>query len=297
MNVRQIVKVLALVAVVFSFMNFSVLNDGDTRKEALSAYNAGSKLAAAGDAKAAIDSLELAIEIAEKLDSNGLDIIERAAKKLPGLYYNIGAKSYKAKNYGQALTELEAAKVVAEKYNDEKTLGRIGKMNKACYYKQGSKLFKSKDFDGALTSLNSALELDPEYLMALYYKGRSHKELKQYGEMETSLNKAIEVAGDDEKKAKIVGASKGAMATGLKAQAKEQAAAGNHKEAIATLEKAITFTPEDEEKRAGYYFEIGKAYQKLNQKSKACEAYGKAAVGKYKENAEYKINTDLKCNG
>ena len=293
MNVKQIVKVFALVAVVFSFMNFSVLSDG-TRKDALSAYNAGSKLANENP-KAAIDSLLLALSIAEKLDSNGMDIVAKATKKLPGLYYNVAVKSYKAKQYSQAITELKAAMEVAEKYEDEKTIKRVNKTLYAAYYKEGKGLFKAKNFEAALASFNNSLAVKDDYLTALFYKGRAHKELKQYDEMLAAFDKVVELGGEDEKKAKIVNASKSAAASGLKAQGKEASKAGNHKDAIGFYEQAITYLPEDEEKRAGYYFEIGKAYQKLNQKSKACEAYKKASFGKYKENAEYKINTDLKC--
>ena len=294
MNVKQIVKVFALAAVVFSFFNFSVLTDG-TRKDALSAYNAGSKLANENP-KAAIDSLLLALSIAEKLDSNGLDIVAKTTKKLPGLYYNVGVKSYKARSYTTAIKELLEAKTVAEKYEDEKTVKRVDKILYAAYYKEGKVAFKAKSFSSALASFDKSLAVKSDYLTALFYKGRTHKELKQYDEMLAAFDKVIEAGGTDEKKAKIVGASKSATASGLKAQGKDASSAGNHQAAITSYEKAMTYLPESEEKRAGYYFEIGKSYQKLNQKSNACAAYRKAAFGKYKENAEYKIKNDLKCN-
>ncbi len=294
MNVKQIVKVFALAAVVFSFLNFSVLSDG-TRKDALSAYNAGSKLANENP-KAAIDSLLLALSIAEELDSNGLDIVAKTTKKLPGLYYNVAVKSYKAKSYSAAIKELLEAKGVAEKYEDAKTVKRVSKTLYAAYYKEGKSSFKAKDFGAALVSFDNSLAVKEDYMTALFYKGRTHKELKQYDKMITSLDKVIELGGEDEKKAKIVGASKSAAASGLKAQGKDAAKAGDHNAAISSYEKAMTYLPENEEKRAGYYFEIGKSYQKSGQKGKACEAYKKASFGKYKENAEYKIENDLKCN-
>lgn len=293
MNVKQIVKVFALVAVVFSFMNFSVLSDG-TRKDALSAYNAGSKLANENP-KAAIDSLLLALSIAEKLDSNGLDIVEKTTKKLPGLYYNVAIQSYKAKKYSQAIGELKEAEEVAKKYDDEKTIKRVNKTLYAAYYKEGKGFFKAKDYQAALASFNNSLAVKEDYLTALFYKGRSHKELNQYDEMLAAFDKVIELGGDDEKNAKIVDASKSAAASGLKDKGKDAAKAGNYQDAVGAFEQAISYLPEDEEKRAGYYFEIGKAYQKLGQTGKACDAYKKASFGQYKENAEYKINTDLKC--
>jgi tetratricopeptide (TPR) repeat protein len=294
MSVKQIVKVFTLAAVVFSFFNFSVLTDG-TRKDALSAYNAGSKLANENP-KAAIDSLLLALSIAEKLDSNGLDIVTKTTKKLPGLYYSVGLKSYKSKSYSAAIKELLEAKTVAEKYTDEKTVKKVNRTLYAAYYKEGKVAFKAKDFNSALASFDKSLAVKNDYLTALFYKGRTHKELKQYDQMLAAFDKVIELGGADEKNAKIVGASKSAAASGLKAQGKNAVTAGDNSTAIASFEKAITYLPANPEKTAGYYYEIGKAYQKSGQKGKACEAYRKASFGKYKENAEYKIKNDLKCN-
>jgi hypothetical protein len=295
MSVKQIVKVFALAAIVISSLNFSVLNDG--RQEALRAYNAGSKLANE-DPKAAIDTLLLAMSIAEKLDSNGLDIIEKVTNKLPGLYYNVAVKSFKADNYAQAITELLEAKKVAKKYNDEKTSESVDKTLYAAYYKQGSEQFKAKDFAGALINFDNSLAIKGDYLTAMFYKGRAHKELKQYDQMLVTLDKTIELGGTDEKNAKVVEGAKTQAAKGLKEQSKAAAKAGNTNAAISYLEKALTYissSAEDAEEKASCYFEMGGIYEKAGQKSKACEAYKKAAVGKFKENADYKVNIELKC--
>lgn len=295
MNVRQNVKVFAVLAIVFGFMSFSVLTDG-TRQDALSAYNAGSKLAN-DNPQAAIDSLLLAIEIAEKLDTNGADILEKATGMLPGLYYNLGIAAYNADNYGEAIKELEEAVKVATKYNDEDMVKKANRSIYISYYKQGVTLYKEKQTEAGLASLNKSLEINPEYLMSLYYKGLCHKQLDQYDEMTTALDKAIEVGGTSAKNAKKVSAAKSAAASGLKASAKDLTKAGKHNEAVSTLEKAMTYLEDDAdaEDKASYYFEIGNAYNAAGNTGKACEAYKKAAVGKYKVNAEYKINTELKC--
>jgi len=50
------------------------------------------------------------------------------------------------------------------------------------------------------------------------------------------------------------------------------------------------------EAKARFYYELGNAYVGKGDNTSACDAFNKASVGVYSENANYQINEVLKCN-
>jgi tetratricopeptide (TPR) repeat protein len=65
--------------------------------------------------------------------------------------------------------------------------------------------------------------------------------------------------------------------------------------AIETANKGIAIEEDVPEKEAKFWFEVGLAYKGKNDKANACDAFKKAMVGQYLENAKYEIDVALKC--
>jgi len=304
MNIKQLVTALILLVTVVGFSNFTFADD--TREEALKAYNEGSKLANEDPAKA-IELLEKAVSIAEKLDSNGTDIVQRASKKIPGLYYNIASGIAKEKKYGEAITAYSKALEVAEKYESKKTIKDCKKMLPKMHFANGQTQLKAKNFDGAIASFDEAIKLKPTYTKALYSKGLA---TKYKGDVPGAIVifKEVITKSDEAKDSKTGKKAKKAIYNTLFSQGKKLNKKKDFSGAIAALNQAIEYSPEgkgetDAEKQAyvnnkmaGLYFQLGKAHWGKKNTGEACKAYKKAAHGKYKVNAEYELKNVVKCN-
>jgi tetratricopeptide (TPR) repeat protein len=304
MNVKQLVTALILLVTVVGFSNFTVLNDG-TRDDALKAYNEGSKLANE-DPEKAIELLEKAVSIAEKLDSNGTDILKKATKKLPGLYYNVASNIAKQKNYAGAIEAYGKALEVAEKYESKRTIKACNKMLPKMHFANGQTQLKAKNYDGAIASYDEALKMKPSYTKAMYAKALA---TKGKGDIDgaVALFEEVITKSEEAKDSRTGKKAKKAIYNTLRVQGKKLNKAKNYSSAIETLNKALEYAPEGKgetdadkqadlnKKLAGVYFELGNAYWGKKNKGEACKAYRKAAYGKYKVNADYQLKNVVKC--
>jgi hypothetical protein len=50
------------------------------------------------------------------------------------------------------------------------------------------------------------------------------------------------------------------------------------------------------EKKAKHYYNLGLAYKGKGDKNAACSAFKNALYGQFKENAQFEIDNELKCN-
>ncbi len=292
MKVKQLIS-MSLLCMTVLFYNFSILCEG-TRKDALSAYNAATSLQKTNP-QAAIDSLEKAICIAEKLDSNGVQIVKKATKKLPKLYYSIAAKLGKQKQYDAAISAFGTAIEVSNKYENKSILKACNKTLPKMHFAKGYQALKAKDYSTAIAGFDKSLELNPDYIKANYSKGLA---LKGKGDVEGALAEFDKVIANEKMSAK---GKKVAFST-LKSEGKKLNKNKQYDSAIKYLNMALDkYKPTykdaatESKKLAGVYFQLANAYNKKGNKGKACSNYRKAAFGPYKKNAEYKINTELKC--
>ena len=68
----------------------------------------------------------------------------------------------------------------------------------------------------------------------------------------------------------------------------------NWQKAIEFGNKAVNL---EQKSKSKIYFELGKAYEGIGNKSEACNAYKKVTDGPNVAAAQYKVNTEFKCNG
>lgn len=302
MNLKQLITSIAFLVTIVAFSNFTILDpEPPTREEALAAYNEGVKLQKTEPAKA-IEFLEKAVSIAEKLDSNGVDIVEKSSKKIPGLYYNLSAGIAKEKKYGEAIESFKKTIEVAEKYENKSILDASNETLYKMYYAKGSQNLKAKSYEAAITDFNEALALQPNYTKAIYSKGIA---LKNKGEIDGALSQfdlVIEKATAKGDK-KMASRAKKAAFNALKTSGKKANKANNSNDAIKYLTMALDKyktegkdAADTNKKLAGVHFELGKAYWAKKDKGNACQSFKSALYGQYKKNAQYQLDNVVKCN-
>jgi tetratricopeptide (TPR) repeat protein len=302
MNLKQLITSIAFLVTIVAFSNFTMVDpEPPTREEALAAYNEGVKLQKTEPAKA-IELLEKAISIAEKLDSNGVDIVQKSSKKIPGLYYNVSAGIAKQKKYGEAITSFKKTIEVAEKYENKSILKASNKTLYKMYYAKGSQSLKAKSYDAAIADFNEALTLQPEYTKAMYSKGVAFKKKGDIDGALVQFDLVIEKA-TAKKDVKMASRGKEAAFNALKVAGKKANKAKKANDAIKYLTMALDKykiegkdAADTNKKLAGIYFELGNAYWAKKDKGNACKAYKSALYGQYQKNAKYQLDNVVKCN-
>lgn len=282
---KRITRLTALVAVLMVCLQVAVF--AQSKEEVTKAYNDAMTLIEENPA-GAVDALNAVIEQCATLGEEGDELKGMAQSKIPALQYKVGYNSYKAKDYASAITSFTTAKVSATEINDEELVKRIDKMLPQLHYANGMGKLKAKDTAGALAEFDAAIELNPKYAKAYYGKSKAYRSPWDQEKMFANVDKALESA-DDKTKATIIKST----ASFLYKKASSANKSKKYQEALDILERAMALDTIGSPAR--YDYQRGKAFQGLNQKSKACAAY-KKVTGKYAKNAKYQMTTVLKCN-
>jgi tetratricopeptide (TPR) repeat protein len=123
-----------------------------------------------------------------------------------------------------------------------------------------------------------SLKLGRDYFLI---KANAAKEAKKYDEAIGYLKKSLEFDGEN--------------ATTYFLMVQIYSGLQNCDETIVAANKGLEYEKEDPSEKAKFYYELGNAYMGKNENEKACDAYKKAAIGPFKESAEYQIQHVLKC--
>lgn len=322
------ILVRSLLASLFIFGLVGIVNAQD-KNEAAEAYNTASQLAK-DDPVAAIAAAEKSLAACEQLGEEGADVKKLVENILPGLYNNVGNKLIKEKKYTQAITAFQEALKVAEQYKNKEYITKSKSMLPKLFNSVGSSYYKKSDFNKALEALNKAIVYDPDYAKAYYTMGLVYKKMNDPVNFEITADKGVIAATnskDNKTKGLITKSANGFfLSGGSKALAAKKA-----QDAVDMLTKALKYSPkavdtyfylasanielkdydaaveaankalemggDDQEKNAKHYYNLGLAYKGKGEKTKACEAFNKALFGQFKENAQYEIEHELKCNG
>lgn len=304
----------------------STASFGQTKKDAVDAYNAGATTYKQ-DPKAALDNLLKSIEISQQLGEEGEETLLSAQSLIPRVYLEIAMSEYKQKNLQGTLDNLEKAEETATKYNDETTKSRVEKTMPKLYNVMGNNKFKENKFDEAIANYTKALNFNPDYVDPLLGLALSYENKGDEAKMIEYLDKTIEVAkknndlktadetslkvknfylkkGDDAQKDKNYSEAIDYLNKTMKYDSTDasvyQVLAVNYNrvekwnDAVEAANKAIELSKGAAEDKAPIYWELANAYQKLNNTSKACDAFKNASYGTIKPAADYQIQ-QMKC--
>ena len=219
---------------------------------------------------------------------------------------------------------------VAKEYGDDEIAAKSKGVLPQLFYQKSILLYNREDYTGANAALDRAIESDENYAVAYYQKGLVYKKINA-DDLEGILNwydKAIDIGGKT-RKSKVVREAKGSAHDELLYRGSKAVEAKSYTEGIELLNKALTYDDtsadayyrlaEASNKKSDYdsavkyatkslefekggrtdkakiYFELGIAYQGINNIAEACKALTNASYGSFKAPAEHKMEHELKC--
>lgn len=299
---------------------------GQTKKDAVDAYNSAATTYKQ-DPKAAIDNLLKAIEISDQLGEDAAEVKVNSESLIPKAYFELAMALYKQKDLQGTLDNLEKAEETAVKYNDASVKTRVEKTIPKLYNVMGNNKFKEEKYDEAIANYNKALNFNPDFVDPILGITLSYEKLGNEAKMLEYIDKTIEVAKKSNDAATVSSTTTKAKNYFLK-QADDAQKDKKYEDAIVSLNNVLKYDGNDSEvyrllainynrvekwndgiasalkaidlktgtadEKAELYFLLATAYQKINDNTKACEAYKNASFGTFKPNADYQIQ-QLKC--
>ncbi len=320
-------EIMGKVLVVFVFFTgtFTLVN-AQTATEANEKFSEGAEAMNAGNTQEAIAAFEETIQLAENAGPDAEGRAIEAKSYLPNLYYRLTMDEYRAKDYDGAIETAKKTVDVAQKYNDPGTEEKAKSILPKLHYAKAVQFYKAKDFAAAVPIFKEAVALDPEYATAYFSLAIAQKNLGNDDEMVKNLEKVIEIGPSSNQTVKKAEGivlnhylNQGKLAINEKRYqnavetfeaslvyddtdadvyyyiALASNALENWDKAIEFGKKAIEYEKGGEEKVAGIYYEIAKAYAGKGDNTNACDAYSKAAVGRFEESANYQMEHVLDC--
>lgn len=302
------------------------ISEAQTVKEAVEAYNSGASMLKDNPA-GALEKLYQALEISEELDYDGQETKLLAQSLIPKAHQQLAMNLYRDKNLPETLDQLEKARKTAKEYGDNGTLARVEKIIPQLYNQMGNSEYRDEKFEKAIEFYQKSIEVKVDYPDPYLGIALSYEKQENYDSMLEYLKKTIEVANSVNDKNKADDAQKKAKAYLLKNGDSAQKDK-NYNEAIEFFTKILEFDQGDgtiyfllavnynELKnwdmvidncklalehangsldKAGIYYQMGTAYQKLEKNTEACEAFRNTS-GSYSAAAEYQMKEVLKCN-
>ncbi|MCF8335942.1 MAG: tetratricopeptide repeat protein [Bacteroidales bacterium] len=303
-----------------------------TLNDAKKAIQKGDQEKRANNYEEAIAAFEECIQICNQLgDQDGVSELKTAAeKKVTKSNLDYGNELLKQNKYDQALERYNKTVDLAEKYELSDYLNKAKNNIPDVYYAKGKNHLSESKFEEAIELFNKAIEGDPDYGWAYIRKAQAYRQLDNPDAMEKAVKEATAIgkkAGENE----VVNTAQQLAYKYFYNNGAKSLKNKNYAKAIPNLEKALEYggSPtlnhylavcysqesqfedaverekkviealkgnQSEEDLAKYYYSLGSYYEQLGQTSNACSAYRNAAFGKYKENAEYKINNKLNCD-
>lgn len=300
----------------------ATINDG------IAAFNKGLEERQAENYSEALKLFGEALSVTDELGEEGDELRMKIETLLPGVHYQIGMALYNEKKMDEAISKFKETIDIANAYGDIEVVNKASKALSQLYYYQGSVNYKQKMFSEALDFYHKSIELQPENVKAYYMIAAAYKGLDDDENVLAAAKKSIEIAkaGNDNKyyqgsmklgrdyfliKAKKAKDAKeiddairflksslefdGENATTYFLMVQIYSSMQNWDETIAAAEKGLTFEKDDPTEQAKFYYEMGNAFLGKEDNENACNAFKKAAVGPYKESADYQMEHVLKC--
>ncbi len=310
---------------ILSLFSFTMLN-GQDMAAATDLYNAGAKALGENDYASALDSFNKALRMLEAITpedrgEEGANLIKETKAIIPQIHLRYGKTLATSGEIENAMAELKKAIETAKAYS----VAEVGEeanelIPQLLMANATNKLNAGKEAE-AIACFKKVIELDPKNSAAYLYTGVAEQKLNNEPAAIAAYEKAIEL-GDTEtapKRLSVIFLTKSANAVKTKnwaevlANAKKsneygESPTGNKliglsavqlkkfDDAIDALEKYLAADPNAKDKSSTLY-NLAVAFEGKNNTGKACGYYKQLLSDPtYKQIAEYKVKTTLKCN-
>ena len=327
---REIQKYFRITGCLLVFILVSSVS-AQTLDDAKTLYNEGGTAVQEGNIELAVQKFNEAMDICSKLydeeeDIDAESLMISIQDKMPRLYYQLSINKLKEKDINTGLEYAVKAKEAANEYGDNETLEKSKELLGKVYYSIALSKYKAEKFDESLAELDKAIDesndLKAYNLKLVILKDQGNDE--SFMEAGKAAIAAAEAANDAESKEKFVQFvgnhffNEGVIAKQTSEYEKalkntlisldfnpENAdayfllttiynAQSDWDKAISAAKEGLKY--ETNGNQARFNYELGNAYYGKGDNAAACEAYSKAAVGEYTENANYQMEHVVKCN-
>jgi len=293
-------------------------------------YNEGVAAIQEGNDELGIQQLEASLAISEDIfeadeDMEAESLMNAIKGKIPGLYYQLSVKKLKEKDMDAGYKYALKAEQKAKSFNDTGTLEKSNNLLGTIYYSNALARYKESKFEEALAEADKSIEesnnLKAHNLKLVILKDQENDQ--QLIEATKVAITAAEAQNDRDNKQKFSQLT-GTYFYNAGVMAKQ---AGNNAKAIEKVKTSIEFNDQNPDayyllttlynsqsswdqaiaaakegiehevsgNHAKYYYELGTAYFGNGNNADACDAFTKAAVGEYADNANYQKEHVVKC--
>jgi tetratricopeptide (TPR) repeat protein len=308
---------------IFCFGSIQIMQAQDVN-EAVTAYNSALQTMK-DDPAVAVKSLQTCIDLCAKIGAPADSVKEAARLKFAETYYNLATNQARDKDLDGAIVNFKEALKYGRETNNTEVLKRATPALVRIFAIQANTFLIQKDPAKAQETLNKALEMDTLNATVWLVQMKIYQDAGNDDGVDAAIQKVLTVSKNPNetrqaqqsglkyflgKGSKAVNASKfdeGVvnLEKSLKYEetnkdvlaylAKAYNGVSQWDKALETANKGIAVEEDVPEKEAKFWFEVGLAYKGKGDKTQACEAFKKAMVGQYVDNAKYEIDVDLKC--
>lgn len=257
----------SLTVLLISFFLTGVASEvvAQDRGDAVQTYNKAREMVQQEEFEQAINLYNQAINIAEELGEEGQDIVDRAEKRLPEVYYQIALQSYREFQKDQTVANLDAtiegfkqARDAGEEYGNAKIAEKADGLITQFLYSKSVLLFKQQNFEAALATLDEVIERNANYAKAYYQKGIVVKNMdaKNLEDAIALFDKAIEV-GQKTNDSQLVSRAQEAAHEELVYRGSQATENKNFSRSVELLDRALEYS-----NSADAHYRLAEAYNK-----------------------------------
>ncbi|PKP37203.1 MAG: hypothetical protein CVT97_06590 [Bacteroidetes bacterium HGW-Bacteroidetes-14] len=294
---------------------------GQDMATATEIYNAGATSLNEGNLPAALDSFNKALKMLEGLGEEGAATVKEIKALIPQIHLRYGKELAAAKDIDNAVVQLKKAVETGKSYSVAEVVTEAADLLPQVLMADGNALLNEGKFAEAIVEYNKVIKADPENGVAFLRIGMAESRLNNEAGAVAAFENAIKFGQkeDASKQLSVLYLKKSAaeMKTKNWAAVLDNAKKSNEysesgqalkliglsavqlkkfDEAISSLEAYYAMDTNAKDKASTLY-NLATAYEGKGNNAKACGYYKQILTDPtYKQIAEYKVKTQLKCN-
>ena len=284
-------------------------------------YNAAATSLNDGNYVSAIENFNKALKMLEGLGEEGQTLMAEAKSVIPQIHLRYGKELAAAKDIDNAVIQLKKAIETGKSYAVADVVTEATDLLPQVLMADANALLNEGKFAEAVVEYNRVIKADPENGTAYLRIGMAQSRLNKEAEAVAAFEKALELGEKDNasRQLSVIYLKKAAAMLGAKnwAGSFENAQKSNDynesgqslkilglsanqlkkfDDAISALEKYYAMDTNAKDKSSTLY-NLATAYEGKGNNAKACGYYKQILTDPtYKQIAEYKVKTQLKCN-
>ncbi len=284
-------------------------------------YNTAAAALNEGNYVTALENFNKALKMLEGLGEEGETMLAEAKSVIPQIHLRYGKELAASKDIDNAVVQLKKAIETGKSYSVADVVTEAADLLPQVLMADANSLLNEGKFAEAIIEYNRVIKADPENGTAYLRIGMAQSRLNKEAEAVAAFEKAMELGEKDNasRQLSVIYLKKSAAFLGAKnwAGAFENAQKSNEynesgqslkllglsavqlkkfDDAIEALEKYFAMDTNAKD-RSSTLYNLATAYEGKGNNAKACGYYKQILTdATYKQIAEYKVKTQLKCN-